>query len=255
MPAKSFPSIRAADPATKMPAFETLSAYETAVAAIPGLKLWCSPWRSDMRTIVGGKCSQLTDRTGLNNHLVQATDANRPVLDDDFFGTVDGGKVGAILTDGATDLYMETAANVFDGTGIWSVFVVFRPAGTTGDIINNTGNFRFRMNSATDIRIFSPACSLVVPNMTGITQRAFAKQNYPGAGTMVQTVRDNGLVSTNPAATGANVTANKVRIGLSAPGSNRINAAYGEIIVASSDFTTQTMDLLENYAKFVFDAR
>jgi hypothetical protein len=47
---------------------------------IPGLALWLDPSDSSSITLVGGKVSQIADKSGNARHYSQSTDANRPTI-------------------------------------------------------------------------------------------------------------------------------------------------------------------------------
>lgn len=270
-----------------LPTFETLEDYEAAIAALAP-RAWWSPWNSAYRTDVGGKCSQINDRSGGNFHMVQATAGSRPTVTADYWGALNGVHRDAIVFDGATDLFMQTAGNVFDGTTVWSVFVIMRALGSTAQIplssVAGTA-LGFGPSNATTWRGPGGATGQLVGQAQNVKAAMLGVYNYPGAGNVAQTIQvtdltayeaANGLQSFPPTAQGAtNVAAAKTAATLSATGSyanpglgltapallgslgtphvSKFNGALAEAIVVKGDLTTNApaIAMLNAYAAFL----
>lgn len=235
-----------------MPKLTRLAAYEAEIEDM-GLHAWYSPWNAAYRTDVGGKVSQLTDRSGNSRHLLQATDANRPLVSADYFGAINGQSRDGVAFSGTADLFMETAANLFDGTGVWSYFVFAVASGTAeGCMISNTANERINQQNGTTWRYWSPGVS-VSPggSIVGVPTLFIVTRSYPGSGNMTINVEANYLAngavvtaanSGTPA--GNNPAAGKLRYGLAAPGTQRFAGILAETGVLKGIFSEPQKALL-----------
>ncbi|HMO74100.1 MAG TPA: hypothetical protein PKD48_02020 [Sphingopyxis sp.] len=249
-----YPSNVAAD-GSAMPKWHSLAAYEDAIAAISNLHGWYSAWSEDYRTDVGGKCSQLTDRSGNGRHLLQATDANRPPVSADYFGEIGGVARDALVFDGSTSLFLATSGNFYDGSShTWSYAALVVPQRTGQRVIVGGGNERLMQQTTTQFRFFSPVFALTVPTNTGVISRLIGIRDDPGATNVDYYLDCNGVSSSGPVAR-ANVTASPLRIGMTTAGANLWEGAIAEIIIKKGVWSADEMTLLRAYLRFLYDPR
>lgn len=246
-----------------LPTYETLEQYETLIAAIPGLRAWWDASNPAYRTDVAGKCSQVNDRGPNGFHLLQATAANRFTVSTDYWGQLNGVHRDALLSDGATDIWMATAGNVFDGSTQWWEFLVFK-------VLNNAAlgavfsawqgttdaNYSLIVPSAANgsAMVFpggGAGATVTVPG--GLLQKlvVIASLNYTGSGNAAFALNVNGTTGAASAVIGANGPGTSVGfIGSFGHGhALKANAALAErIVVKGTPPDAPTSAMLTAYA-------
>ncbi|WP_260581210.1 hypothetical protein [Sphingopyxis sp. PET50] len=241
-----------------LPAFETLASYRSAIGALTGLRAWYSPWSPDDRIDVSTKISQLDDLSGNGFHLVQATDANRPLIGENAFGAINGTDRDGMDTSGASALYLETVGNVFDGTGDWTYAVLCKPESTAGCVISSTGTQIINQNSATNLRMNGTQLSVTSPtSIQNKICKILATHSFPGAGNVSLWMEVNGVTGTaTPAGSGSVPGTNHLRVGIhTTPSTGLFDAIYGDIIIIKGIADADDLQLIRDYFSFLYDLR
>lgn len=246
-----YPSNVAAEGST-MPRWWSHEAYEDAIAAIPDLRGWWDAMLPEHRIDVDGKCSQLTDRSGGGRHLVMATDANRPTIAENHFGSLGGMERDALAFSGAADLYLETAANFYDGAShswTYAALVVSQGTGTQAILSNAGGNEQLLQQTDTQWRLFSPVQSLNVPDNSGIVSRVIASRDQTVTNT-AQYLQANGLSVGPSNMTLTTIAAGKLRMGMAGAGAKRWNGQIAMLLAFKRVLTAGERTLIDDYFKF-----
>ena len=156
-------------------------------------------------------CSQLTDRSGNGFHLVQGTLANRPAISANYFGSISGTNRDALAFDGSTDNTLATSGNVYDGTYLWTEFLILKGTGN-GSPIAAPGSanapafgkqYAFYQNGASSWGGFGGGISLstAAQNTLAVMIGTF---NYPGSGNVTARIEVNGVSNTATFSLGSN---------------------------------------------------
>lgn len=245
---------------TTIPTLQWLDDFVTRIKAL-GPRTWWDMVYPANYTAVSGKLSQVTDLSGNGYHLAQATDANRPPVNTNFWGTVNGVNRGAAIFDGTTDLYLATASSPFDGTGVWTV-ASYGKQTTTGPgsqmtlSVQNASTFSVGYNAAGKAIAFNAAVTSAA-TLTGVATARIARMNYPGSGNADYYLETNGVSVTANAVVGSNVPAGNVLVGSNQFGRNfKFNGGLGEIIIFKGDLTATpaSMQLVRDYFTFKYRA-
>jgi len=154
-------------------------------------------------------CSQLTDRSGNGFHLVQGTLANRPAISANYFGALGGTNRDALTFDGAADNTLATSGNVYDGTYLWTEFLIIKGTGTVSaapGTVNASAfgkQYAYYQTGASSWGGFGGNIALNTPaqNVLAVLIGTF---NYPGSGNVAARLEVNGVASTASFALGSN---------------------------------------------------
>lgn len=242
-----------------LPTFETLEQYETLITAISGLRGWWDASNPVYRTDVSGKCSQVNDRSGNGFHRVQATAGNRPPVQTDYWGALNGVHRDALSFDGTTDITMAPSGNVYDGTTVWSEFLVFRPTNNGITIpISTASSSQYAMvvNSSTQIALIAGGSALSAVPIGGVQQKlvAIGTYNYPGSGTVALSLDVNGVSAASTPALGTTAPGTSTSLwGSYQSGHTFKYAGYiSEHITVKGVIDAGTIAMLKAYAAFKY---
>ncbi|MDH7971763.1 hypothetical protein QH494_06165 [Sphingomonas sp. AR_OL41] len=232
-----------------IPLLNKLEDYEAQITALSP-RAWWDASNAAYRTDASGKCAQLTDRSGGGFHLVQATGVNQPAVTANYWGALNGVSRDALIFDGATDLFMQTAGNVFDSTNVWTEAMFIRSASTAlavplGNGTQNWGYFQ----GPTNIQFPNTSGVPVATPTAGTNLALIGTTNYPGSGQMTATIDVNGTAATLAMANAA-VGTNKAILGCTqASHVFKWNGAVAEAIIFKADLSgnAPAMAMLKAY--------
>lgn len=238
-----------------LPTVTLLEDLEAQIAALANLKGWWDASNATYRTDVSGKCSQLTDRSGQANHIIQATDANRPLVSAAGMGTLGGVARDALAFDGTTDLFMKTTNNAYDGTTVWTLAALLQPTTAAGQVPLSTdaaAGVKLSMNSTNVGDAIGNSVTTTVAAKLAIVHC----YNYPGSGNVTDILDVNGTSNTLVAAVGGSApSASKLQLGSAfASRAAKYNGKFSEALLFKADLSgvAGAVALLKQYFTFKY---
>lgn len=223
-----------------LPKFTSLESVEASIRALPGLRAWWDPTTPAYYAASGGKVSALLDRSGNGFDALQATGVNQPNLIANGWGTLNGVVRDALGFDG-TDLFLKTAGNVYDGTGLWTLVSFFTSNILTANVPQsaNTGTLAAYPSNA----ILTSANQNLISTSSSNHARelTFLSINYPGSGNTTQYLESSNGPSptTNSVASVAMIPNGPAVIGAFGNGrTTKFNGQIGEQIVLKADLNS-----------------
>lgn len=227
------------------------SAASFSPTSITGLRLWIDGNDASTITSSGGLISQINDKSGQNNHIVQATGSRQPTydgtaksinfdggdwLDRASFGMFNNGSVTCFAV--TSDRVFVNADTLFAETGT-SDFYTFQRL--TGSGLTST---QIRVNAVTLLNDISLNGTNLVPTAKHI-------QTYKDTGSLM-TYYENGVVGSSPQTYTRLISATMDRFALggriqSGADDRTINAKVYELLIYFGALSNSDINLIGNY--------
>lgn len=202
---------------------------------------------SDLSTITiddSNRVGQWNDKSGNNHHLIQSTNANKPILTG-----------GEIIFDGIND-FLQTSSNFFlTGNPEFYAFFVYKKTtitkgGLFGWGVNNTLNaFAFFDNNTVMVFAYGNSNNFNVSTIANNTITTGCYIKTPGSINTTSAAYKNGTLwgTTGHSTNTPNITASPLYLGNAMPFGNYLEGVVYEFIVTRDRFNEKERQRMEGY--------